>query len=120
MKEDVKKWFDKAESDYRLSEDNYEMGNEAAAMFFLHQAAEKSMKALQISREGEKSFSHNLVSLSNKIEIKEEYLDLLAQLNPFYTGFRYPDEDSPEVENPEYLIEKTGDLLSWIENCLEE
>lgn len=116
---DVEKWFEKAESDYELAEDNFSIDNEGAAMFFSHQSAEKALKALQIDEEGSKDFSHNLLSISQGLNL-EKFEELLAELNPFYTGFRYPDEDSPEVENPEEILEETGELLEWIKKQLNK
>ncbi|MFB6199552.1 MAG: HEPN domain-containing protein [Candidatus Nanohaloarchaea archaeon] len=117
--EDVEKWFEKAEKDYSLAEDNQKIGNHGASMFFCHQSAEKALKALQLKETGEKSYSHNLLAISNKIEVAD-FEELLAELNPFYTGFRYPDEDSPEVEKPEEILEETGELLEWIKKQLRE
>jgi len=44
----------------------------------------------------------------------------LGDLNPYYTALRYPDQDSPKVQNPAEVIGKIGELLEWIEKQLEE
>jgi len=119
MDSDVEKWFENAEDDFEVAEDNFSIGNQDVSMFFCHQAAEKALKAFQIQKEGEKSLSHNLVSLANQLDISE-HEELLAELNPFYVGFRYPDEESPEVENPEDILKRTGEFLEWTRKKLKK
>ena len=117
MDVDVRKWLENGEKDFEVADDNFSIGNKDVSMFFCHQAAEKALKAAQIQKEGGKSLSHNLVSLAKKSDVSE-YEELLAELNPFYVGFRYPDEESPEVENPERIIEETGEFLKWMKKQL--
>lgn len=114
------KWLSKAEKDFDLAQDNFRIGNNSASMFFCHQAAEKALKSLIINRTGEKEFTHNLVLLSKQLDIEKDISETLAELNPFYTGFRYPDEESPEVENPEKIIKEIGELLKWTKKQLKK
>jgi len=116
--QEVKEWFEKAESDfddarYLLADDR---GNSAA--FFLHQAAEKALKALQIKERGEYDYSHDLIELSSE-KLRDEFFDLFKELNPVYTGTRYPDI-AGEIENLGDLEERVGELLEWIEKQLKE
>ena len=115
--QEVKEWFEEAESDfddarYLLSDDR----NESAA-FFLHQAAEKALKALEIKTEGDYSYTHDLIELAPD-EGREKFLELFKQLNPVYTGTRYPDI-AGEIENLEDLEQDVDDLLQWIKRQLK-
>ena len=117
MKEETRDWFEKAEKDFGTAANNFEIGEVEASMFFLHQSVEKALKAFQIENRGEYSFSHDLVELANE-EIREDFLDILRDLNPVYTGFRYPDVDA-KVENPEKLQERVEELFRWIRKQLK-
>lgn len=120
MKEEAESWIQKAEEDFDTAKYNFEGGKEDVTMFFSHQAVEKALKALSIERRGDYPYSHNLVRLSKGEDISDEILKMFAELNPVYTGFRYPDEESPKFENPERVLEKVGEFLEWTRKRLEE
>lgn len=120
MKESTRDWIEKAESDIETAKYNFDGGKEEVAMFFCHQVIEKALKALSIEQKGDYPYSHNLVRLSKGRGVPDEILKVFADLNPVYTGFRYPDEKSPEYENPEEILEKTGEFLEWTKRRLEK
>lgn len=120
MKESTKEWMDKAENDLDTAKFNFEGGKTDVAMFFCHQAIEKALKALSIERGSDYAYSHNLVRLSKEKDVPDEMLNVFADLNPVYTGFRYPDEESPEFENPNETLEKSERFLEWTRRQLKE
>lgn len=89
-------------------------------MFFSHQVIEKVLKALSIEREGDYPYSHNLVRLSKGKDVPDDMLKVFADLNPVYTGFRYPDEESPKFEDPEEILEMVERFLKWTKTQLKE
>ena len=114
------KWFEKATDDLKIARDNYEIGHEGVSMFFCHQAVEKALKSLEIYQRDERSLSHNLVAISRKIDVPDRFKETFADLNPFYTGFRYPDTEEPELENYSKILEKVGRFLEWTEKQLKK
>lgn len=120
MKKSTQKWIRKAESDLETAKYNFKGGKEDVAMFFSHQVIEKALKALSIERKNDYPYSHNLVRLSKGRNIPDEILKVFADLNPVYTGFRYPDEESPEFEKPGDILEKTERFLEWTKGQLQE
>lgn len=120
MKKSTRDWIKKAESDLETAKYNFEGGKKDVALFFSHQVIEKALKALSIEHEGDYPYSHNLVRLSRGKDISDEMLRVFADLNPVYTSFRYPDEEPPEFENPEEVLEKTERFLKWTKRQLEE
>jgi len=115
---DVEKWLGQAESDFSDAEYLNEDERTGSAAFHLHQALEKAFKAYQIDKSQEHDYSHDLVNLA-PAEIKEEYGSLLADLNPVYTGTRYPNI-SGSLDDLENYIEEAEEVLSWIKRQLKK
>lgn len=63
---------------------------------------EKALKAVQIEEKGEHGYTHDLLSLLDE-KIYAEFEDLLLDLNPVYTGFRYPDVEASDIEDIENI-----------------
>jgi len=85
-----------------VAEELFEDYREAAA-YHLHQAAEKSLKALQLKREGGYSYSHDVLALSDD-SVRDRFGETFSELNPVYTGNRYPDQETGEFENLEHKL----------------
>lgn len=119
MKEETKKWLDKAEKDLDDGVFNFENGREEVAAFLFHQAVEKALKAFQIESREEHDYSHDLLSLSDGTA-KNKYKKLMKELNPVYTGFRYPDVGLKKIENLEEIRYKTEELLEWTRKRLKK
>ena len=90
-------WVVKAEEDYKTVEELYtkslpEFAN--TVCFHSQQCAEKYLKAFLIKSGIEPPWIHNLESLLDLITFKipelERYREMLAQLTPFATEYRYP------------------------------
>lgn len=103
--EEIKKWLEKAEKD--LDDAKFNFGGERfeVAAFLCHQAAEKSLKALFISKFESLWRIHDLKMLGEKVEAPEEILQLCDGLNPAYLETRYPlDIEYTKEEAEEFLV----------------
>jgi len=93
----VKEWIDKAEEDFRTLQELYKKSPSDFATticFHSQQCAEKYLKAL-ITKQGiEPPWIHTLESLLDLVITKtpelEQYREMLAQLTPYATEYRYP------------------------------
>ena len=93
----VKEWVDKAEEDFRTLQELYKKSpsNFATTIcFHSQQCAEKYLKALLTNHGIEPPWIHTLESLLDLIVTKtpelEQYREMLAQLTPYATEYRYP------------------------------
>lgn len=93
----VKEWIDKAEEDFRTLQELYKKSPSDFATticFHSQQSAEKYLKALLTKHGIEPPWIHTLESLLDLVVIKtpelEQYRELLAQLTPYATEYRYP------------------------------
>jgi HEPN domain-containing protein len=80
MKEETRKWMEKAAKDLDDGIFNFENERTGVAVFLFHQAAEKSLKALQIEKSGSHDFSHDLLALSGE-KSQAEFKELFMELN---------------------------------------
>lgn len=119
MKEETKKWLTKAEKDLDDGLFNFKNERKEVASFLFHQAVEKALKAFQIESSGDHDYSHDLLALSDDLA-QEKYKGLMKDLNPVYTGFRYPDVGLEKVENLEEIRYKTEELVEWTRKRLEK
>lgn len=119
MKRATEDWLDKARSDLDDARFNSQGGRSQLAAFMLQQSAEKALKALQIEETGDFDRTHDLFKLSRAVEIPDRFLAAFEELNPVYTGFRYPDVAEGEIENVEQLLKTVEDLLKWTERRLK-
>lgn len=91
MKQETKKWFEKAKDDLKKAKDNFGIGHYDLASFLCQQAVEKSLKAVLIERKNEFPKIHDLVRLGKLVELDERLLKNCEKLSPVYIGARYPD-----------------------------
>jgi HEPN domain-containing protein len=66
-----------------------ELGDNEAAAFWAHQAAEFALKALSFARPKYPSKTHNLIELSAEAGLEADR-KALAELNPYFAVSRYP------------------------------
>ncbi len=118
MKEETKRWLDKAEKDLDDGIYNLKGGKDELAAFLFQQAVEKALKAIQIEERGEHEYTHDLISLSDE-EIYGEFEDLLLDLNPIYTGFRYPDVEASDIEDIDEIKNRTEEFIAWTKKRLK-
>jgi HEPN domain-containing protein len=94
-----------------------------AALFFLHLAIEKNIKALFIEKVGAHApLSHDLVFLIGRctVDVSEKILDYMRTISTFNVQTRYENErfDFYKIATKEFALEweKKGALvLKWIE-----
>ncbi len=98
----------------------------AQALFFLHLALEKLIKALIVSNSDDHApMSHNLSYLVGKttLQVSEQYLKYLSEISRFNMSSRYPDEKLAFYSSIDKKISahwhKIGlELKRWLENLL--
>ena len=122
-------WFKQAEADLKAAEHSMEHGDWFASAFWAHQAAEKALKALLLSR-GKVARGHNLLQLAEIIrvdlgmEIPEDIMRCLRRLNPHYTIARYPNAANAipyqiyDREDAVEAINYSRRVLEWVRRLL--
>lgn len=117
---EYKDWLKKAEEDFDVAEFNIAGKKFEAGVFFLQQAAEKSLKALYIKRHKELFRTHDLVVLSKKLKAPPKIMEFSKKLTPAYQYTRYPDVE--KVKNIENNIKEfiyiTNEILKWTKKNL--
>jgi HEPN domain-containing protein len=93
----VKEWVDKAEEDFRTLQELYKKSPSDFATticFHSQQCAEKYLKSLLTKHGIEPPWIHTLETLLDlivpKIPKLEQFREMLAQLTPYATEYRYP------------------------------
>ncbi len=90
---ETKKWINKAKKDITTAEVNLDSGEYEAAAFFSHQAAEKALKAMYISKFKRLWKIHDLQQLAVSVEADETIASACGRLNPHYIATRYPTKE---------------------------
>ncbi len=88
MKKEAGNWLRSAKNDLETARYNLQGDRLDAAAFYAQQAAEKSLKSLQIER---LQRTHDLVLLGKPVNAPQEIVGLCEMIEPFYTVTRYPD-----------------------------
>ena len=121
MKEETKRWIEKAEDDIRVAKYMLKMKQYTYAAFWCQQAAEKSFKAVQIEKEGKFDKVHDLVLLGQKVNAPAAVVKKCKKLTLAYTYARYPDasqgkEDMKILSNK--FIKDAEEIIKWAKNQL--
>ncbi len=111
--EDSKKWMDLSERDMETAKKNKDIEEYEAAAFFCHQAAEKALKAVYISKYKNLKKTHDLFLLAEEVNA-EELKEVCRELTPAYLYTRYPD-----VENIENIKELVDDFIDYSKQVIE-
>ncbi|HEY3488585.1 MAG TPA: HEPN domain-containing protein [Candidatus Deferrimicrobiaceae bacterium] len=115
-------WRESAEEDWASVAVLMEKGRFRHALFFMHLAIEKALKAHVCARTGDiPPRIHNLVRLSELTpfpDCPEGYLDFLAEANVYNIEGRYPDTSTPppSTEEARVLSECAGEVFRWLMN----
>ena len=115
MREETKKWFEKAKDDLKKAKDNFKMCNYDLTSFLCQQAVEKSLKAVLIERTKKFPKIHDLVRLGELVSLNKKLLKNCEKLSPVYIETRYPDigeEDYTQEESAED-IKIAEKILKW-------
>ena len=91
MRPEVEGLLRQAEEDAITAQGLIEARRWYASVFFSHQVAEKSLKALYIIDKAELPATHDLVKLCRGLAAPETVLAGARRLNRHYTTTRYPD-----------------------------
>jgi HEPN domain-containing protein len=120
MKEETKKWLEKANQDMDMAQYSFNGKKLDAAAFYSQQAVEKQLKAFQIEKFSEFDKTHDLISLAKKLNAPKEILDCCKDISPYYTVTRYPDLDqSINKEETIRLMKKSRRVMEWVNQSLK-
>ena len=120
----LSEWLKLATSDLNAS--RYLLSQEELLLsaYHMQQSIEKMLKRYYIfSKKEQPPYIHNLLELANRCglmsEMKEDQIDLLTALNPFYIRSRYPAykktlEDKLELKKVESLKKLTDEVFQWL------
>ncbi|MDE1766195.1 MAG: HEPN domain-containing protein [Thaumarchaeota archaeon] len=115
MRRETKGWLDKAEEDFSTARDCLASRHFDASAFHAQQAAEKSLKALQIQLHGRFDKIHDLVSLAKALDAPNEVINCCLRLAPYYVITRYPDVGEPITKNiVKELLDDSMKVVKWV------
>jgi len=115
-------WFSQAERDLRHAESSRNAEEHEWACFAAHQAAEKAVKALHLSR-GQEAWGHVVARLLEELalDVPQGLVDVAKVLDSFYIPSRYPNshpEGAPfEHYGPlqsEEAIRYAGEIVGFV------
>jgi HEPN domain-containing protein len=108
-------WLKKAEEDFETAKYNLEGNKIDAAVFYLQQSAEKSLKAVYIKKFKSLIKVHDLVLLSKKVKAPQNVINLCKELNPAYQYTRYPDvTPADDIEEKVIkFVDSVKEILKW-------
>ena len=112
-----------AEEDWAVAADLMEKRRVRHALFFSHLAIEKLLKVLVVRAVADiPPRIHNLVRLAEVagLDVSAEHRDVLAELNPFNLGGRYPETlaSPPSLADAKALMARAQELGTWLLNRL--
>src|SRR3972149_5763123 len=115
-------WFSQAERDLQHAESSRNAEEHEWACFAAHQAAEKAVKALHLSR-GQEAWGHVVARLLEELalDVPQGLVDVAKVLDSFYIPSRYPNshpEGAPfEHYGPlqsEEAIRYAGEIVGFV------
>lgn len=130
MNEIIKKWLEYAKADLEAAKVLVDAGKSnycyQSAVLHCHQAIEKILKTVIISRGGEPKRIHDLIKLSHDVNFKlpVRFQNYIAKLNVHYQPSRYPDIQYKfptlkyNFKIAEYHFKNTEELFAWVEKKL--
>ena len=121
MGQEANNWLMRGMADFKTANDCLEDGNYYASAFFRQQTIEKCLKGLYIERKrSTPPKTHNLLELSLKLNIPEEFLSVVRELTPEFIITRYPDAiggipaDLYDKEKSHRILEITRGFFEWM------
>ncbi len=121
MRQEANNWLRQGMADFKTANDCLEDGNYYASAFFCQQTIEKCLKGLYIVRKRDTPpKTHNLLELSLKLNIPEEFLSVVRELTPEFIITRYPDAiggipaDLYDKEKSRRILEITREFFEWM------
>lgn len=129
MKPQTKNWLDIAHDDFEVAGHLFEKRKYFYCVFFCQQTLEKAIKAVYFEKFNKTPpRKHDLMALAGAAlilpelaEASKDFFDLLSQ---YYIESRYAEDrdmlakscSGPLTKN---LLDKTGEMLAWLENKLK-
>jgi HEPN domain-containing protein len=120
MATEADEWLEKAEEDLETANYLIQGSKNQPAAVFLQQSIEKSLKAVMVAKDQELDFTHNLLTLANKVKLPEEKTKYFARLNTAYTGARYPNSQESTIQNIGKIKEQAEEVIKWTEKQLKK
>ncbi|NUN95719.1 MAG: HEPN domain-containing protein [Candidatus Omnitrophica bacterium] len=123
IRKQVDHWREGAEKSWSLGVRIIEWGDTLEGLFFIHLALEKMLKA-HVCRTTQDLAPriHRLTRLLEmaSLEVQEPWFDLLAQMNSFQVGGRYPeiDQEAPDSGEARDLVARCEEVFLWLKNQL--
>lgn len=120
MKEEVKRWFDKAKDDLDKARILFENKKYDGAAFFCQQSVEKALKALSLAKNNKLKRIHDLTALAKDVSLPQNLADYCKELTMSYIYSRYPDiyEDKDLDKTSANFLKYSKEILKWIEENL--
>jgi HEPN domain-containing protein len=111
-------WRDSAEQDLSAARDLIDRGHVRHALFFLHLAAEKTLKGLIVHKTGQMPpKSHDLLRLAElaSVELPDERAKLLSRMARYCLEGRYPDTwlEPPTLAVGRTLLVRGTEMIEW-------
>jgi len=120
MKEEVKRWWELAERDFKSAQNNFNNADYYVASLFCQQSVEKGLKAFYLKKFKEIKKIHNLLILAKDLKLPKGLIDKCDKLNPIYIETRYPGA-SGDLPHKKYTRDKSQediknaeDILKWL------
>jgi len=116
MREETKRWIEKAKDDLKKAKDNFNIKNYDLTSFLCQQAVEKALKAVLIEKTKRFPKIHDLVRLGKLAKIDKKLLKDCEKLTFVYVETRYPDinirkYDKEEAKEDIKIAER---ILKWV------
>jgi HEPN domain-containing protein len=107
-------WLSQAERDLRHAERSRDAEEHEWACFAAHQAAEKAVKALHLSR-GQEAWGHAVARLLGElpIAVSNELVDAAKVLDAFYVPSRYPNSHAEGAPFEHYGSLQSEEAISY-------
>lgn len=120
MREEVKRWWERAQEDLETARVNQESERFYAAAFFAQQSVEKALEALSIARMNKFRKIHDLVALGREVKLPQRLIDHCREISPAYTYTRYPDVPGRADLGPRIgdMIKHAEEILRWVRKMM--
>jgi len=129
LKPKTKNWLGIARDDFEVAGHLFEKQKYLYCIFFCQQTIEKTIKAVYSEKYNKTPpRKHDLVSLARAAgilpELDEDTKDFFDLLSQYYLESRYAEDRDILAKNctvllTKNLLNKTGELLAWLENKLK-
>jgi len=118
MKEEIRRWLEQAERDFKSAKNNLNSADYYVASLLCQQSVEKALKAFYMKKFNNIKKIHNLVILAEELKLPKKLIEYCDKLNPIYIDTRYPDA-SGELPHEKYTRERSEDDIKTAEQVLK-